>query len=279
MLANLPLRAAAPDAEKTARLGPLAELEGSWFGRGFDLIALPDKQNNGIFRLMLNSTMERIDFTAIGSPVPNRGFAQDDILIYGLTYTQQVNDAEKMGTLHIENGMWLNVPETTAPPAPASIVRQASVPHGNALLVQGTGRTVQGKPDISPISTKPTGPGMANVGLGYLDPYSHSNLPTGMKQGYVTDMSLPLRDAMEGQNIVSNVLLNVASSATDSGVVSIPFAGPNAEPVGIKATFWIETVQRPDGSQFLQLQYSQTVMLRFFDIDWPHVSVGTLIKT
>lgn len=36
---------------------------------------------------------------------------------------------------------------------------------------------------------------------------------------------------------------------------------------------------RPDGSQFLQLQYSQTVMLRFFDIDWPHVSVGTLIKT
>jgi hypothetical protein len=47
----------------------------------------------------------------------------------------------------------------------------------------------------------------------------------------------------------------------------------------LTATFWIETVQRPDGSQFLQLQYSQTVLLDFEKVIWPHVSVATLIKT
>jgi hypothetical protein len=47
----------------------------------------------------------------------------------------------------------------------------------------------------------------------------------------------------------------------------------------MNAIFWIETVERADGTQFLQLQYTQTVILNFLDIDWPHISVATLIKT
>jgi hypothetical protein len=46
----------------------------------------------------------------------------------------------------------------------------------------------------------------------------------------------------------------------------------------MNSIFWIETVQRPDGSQFLQLQYTQTVLLVFDGIVWPHISVATLIK-
>jgi hypothetical protein len=46
----------------------------------------------------------------------------------------------------------------------------------------------------------------------------------------------------------------------------------------LDATFWIETVQQPDGSTFLQLQYTQTVLLNFLGIDWPHISVATLTK-
>jgi hypothetical protein len=51
------------------------------------------------------------------------------------------------------------------------------------------------------------------------------------------------------------------------------------------ATFWIEEISAP--SQFLQLQYVQTVFLNFpilgvtpvTNLSWPHVSVATLEKT
>jgi hypothetical protein len=37
-------------------------------------------------------------------------------------------------------------------------------------------------------------------------------------------------------------------------------------------------VRQTDGSEFLQLQYTQTVILNFLNIDWPHISVATLVK-
>ncbi len=52
----------------------------------------------------------------------------------------------------------------------------------------------------------------------------------------------------------------------------------NANATQCTATFWIETVKNKDGSEFLQLQYSQTVLLDFGNIIWPHISVGTLVK-
>jgi hypothetical protein len=33
-----------------------------------------------------------------------------------------------------------------------------------------------------------------------------------------------------------------------------------------------------DGTRFLQLQYSQTVILDFFGLNWPHIAVATLVK-
>jgi len=50
------------------------------------------------------------------------------------------------------------------------------------------------------------------------------------------------------------------------------------------AIFWIETVQPKKGMPFLQLQYTQTVFLKFpaggkgAPIVWPHISVATLVK-
>lgn len=255
MNAILPTRAAAPRDPCESPLGLLAEFEGAWTGRGFNLIAVPDKQTGG-FRLILNSTLENLQFTAIASPVPDRGSEQGDITIFGLTYLQRLNDAQSLDTLHIETGMWLNVPATTSPPGPASIVRQSAIPHGNSLLAQGLGRTLQGGPDFSSVSSKPYGPGPALTRLGYLDPYLHSMLPSGMKQEYVANMNCALADAIEGQKILSNVVLQVASNPV-GGIVSIPFAAANAKPTTMNATFWIETVQRPDGSQFVQLQYNR----------------------
>ncbi|MFZ6722411.1 heme-binding protein [Undibacterium sp. Ji49W] len=278
MNANSPLRAAAPSHQATSPLGFLSELEGSWSGRGFNLIAVPDKQNGQDFRLILNTTTERIQFNAIGGAVPNRGSAQNDINIFGLTYLQQVNDAQTMEGIHIEPGIWLNVPATTAPPGKPSIVRQSTIPHGDSLLAQGTGFGAKGGPQIAPVSAKPTGPGLAHKMLGYLDPYTLTKLPPGMKKEYIVNMNQALVDAIQGQNIISNTVLSVASIPV-GGIVNIPFVTINANATKMEAIFWIETVQRLDGSHFLQLQYTQTVILNFLDIDWPHISVGTLIRT
>ena len=105
------------------RLGALRNLPGFWEGTGFSLIARPDfsgRSPNGFF-LQLNLLRETIEFTTIGSPVLNRGSAQDDIAIYGVTYLHRVTDGETGGALHVEPGMWLNIPATTAPKADASI--------------------------------------------------------------------------------------------------------------------------------------------------------------
>jgi hypothetical protein len=89
-----PLRAARPRLQDAASpLGLLADLEGTWAGNGFNLIAVPNKQNNTDFRLILNATTEILQFNSIGGAIPNRGSEQDNIDIFGLTYLQRVNDA------------------------------------------------------------------------------------------------------------------------------------------------------------------------------------------
>ena len=121
------------------KLGPLKDLPGFWEGTGFSLIARPDfgeKSDNGFF-LELNWLRETIEFTTIGSPVFNRGSKQADIQIYGLTYLHRVTDGTTGGALHIEPGLWLNIPATSVPQAAASIARLFSIPHGNAVNTVG----------------------------------------------------------------------------------------------------------------------------------------------
>jgi hypothetical protein len=275
---NTPLRAARPRHQDASPLGLLANLEGTWSGQGFNLIAVPNKSHHRDFHLILNATTEILQFNSIGGAIPNRGSVQGDIDIFGLTYLQRVNDAQTKEGLHIEPGIWLNVPATSAPAGGPSIVRQSTIPHGDSLLAQGNGSVIDGGPQIVKVSSEPTGPGLAKKLLGYLDPYSHSDLPPGMQQVYVNNMNQALVDAIAGQEIVNTVVLQVATKP-QGGIVNLPFITVNANATRMDATFWIETVQRPDGTQFLQLQYSQTVILNFLDIDWPHVSVGTLIRT
>ena len=59
---------------------------------------------------------------------------------------------------------------------------------------------------------------------------------------------------------------------------NIPFVARNAEVTAFSSIFWIETIGNPDGSQFVQLQYTQTVLLQFSGLLWPHISVATLVK-
>ncbi|MEP7023763.1 MAG: hypothetical protein ABJB47_08115, partial [Actinomycetota bacterium] len=134
--------AAAPAAAPTATLGPLANLAGNWSGQGFNAIWRPHTGASDHF-LELNVTNDQIDLEVIPGTIPNRGLVQGNIFMRGLNYLQQISDANvKVGGapagLHLEPGLWINIPATKDPREPTTIARLASIPHGTTILIQGT---------------------------------------------------------------------------------------------------------------------------------------------
>jgi hypothetical protein len=249
------------------QLGLLQDLAGNWHGRGFNLIARPDREGGGPLFLELNQTHETLKFDPISSSIPNRGFAQDDIELFGLTYLQKISDAVTGGALHIEPGIWVTQPATTAPPETPDagtqiVARMATIPHGNALLAQGMALDVPnltgGTFTINPINTSPFGAGSSMpVGgtQGGFPPYDLSNttpaavnfrtpfgdtppipLPDSIStvpmQTVINDPTRLLQQAIQGQFIEKMVVLNIATVASldvTSGAVPINFGAGGIE--------------------------------------------------
>jgi|tagenome__1003787_1003787.scaffolds.fasta_scaffold20935996_1 hypothetical protein len=285
-------RPVAPHLATSERLGPLADLPGFWEGTGFGLIARPDFDSDnpeGIF-LQLNLLRETIEFRSIGSPVPNRGSAQPDIQLYGVTYLHRVTDAATGGALHIEPGIWLNVPATTEPKADAGIARLSTIPHGNAVCAVGFAQDLvpEGQPDIPPANTVPFDIGgqpppartqnpYAIYDLGVETPFRTNPLPVSVTQALIDDPNTMLRDALRGQ-VLEHITRLIVTSNPAGGVSNIPFISQNADAQNLESVFAIERVRVDDDSEILQLQYSQTALLGFRGKNFPHVTVGTLIK-
>jgi hypothetical protein len=285
-------RAVATEQATADNLGPLKDLPGFWEGTGFSVIARPDfsaAAENGFF-LQLNLLRETIEFTTIGSPVMNRGSLQDDIALYGVTYLHRVTNSVTGGALHIEPGVWLNVPATANPKADASVVRLSTIPHGNAVCASGFVQEVvpDGLPDIPPANTVPFTVGSQPPPAGTKNPYPEYDLsqasnfrttplPGGITQAIVDDPNEAVRQALTGQTL-NHITRLITTTATNGSVANIPFVVQNANTISLESVFAIETVQGPLNDEFLQLQYSQTALLNFRGLSFPHVTVGTLIK-
>ncbi len=148
------VRITPPPATVASNLGLLADLAGTWQGEGFNLIARPNFQGGTPLYLQLNQTQETLTITPIGSAIPNRGFGQDDIELFGLTYLQKIADQATGGGLHIEPGLWVTQPPTTypqetPPPNGQIVARMGTIPHGNSILIQGAATEFTGPPIIS----------------------------------------------------------------------------------------------------------------------------------
>ncbi len=287
-----PARAREPQTQFAKNLGFLTEFAGTWAGGGFNVMSLPDFDSRPpstgpkAFRIKLNATRELLQFTPIGGAIPNRGSMTDlanntgqpDIELFGLTYLQRVWDAVTNDAMHVEPGIWINVPETTVlPPQGPTIARMGNIPHGDSILAQSTfAASVAGGPRINPVSSLPVGPG---VTPGYLAAFSSPTLPLppGLQLPWVIDPNQALLAAIAGQTITNTVVISISTNPI-GGIVNIPFVQSHANATRLDAIFWIETVRQPDGSSFMQLQYTQTVVLNFLGIDWPHISVATLVK-
>jgi hypothetical protein len=267
---NVPsVRLATSNEEVSKDLGLLADLAGTWHGTGFNLIARPDKEGNAPLFLELNQTQETLRFDPIATSVPNRGNAQNDIELFGLTYLQKISDSVTGGALHIEPGIWVSVPSTQAPSESPSVARMGSIPHGNALLAQGTATLVSPVPNgtfpIKPANTAPFAQGtqMPPAGTqGGFPEYDLANntpaaansrtpfgdtppipLPSSINgvplQTVVNDPTRLLQQALQGQFIEEMVVLQIATAAT------LP-AQPNPIPVtngggGIENIAFLET--------------------------------------
>jgi hypothetical protein len=285
-------RAVPSQRASAENLGPLQDLPGFWEGTGFSLIARPDfsgNSPNGFF-LELNLLRENIEFTAIGSPVFNRGSRQGDIAIYGVTYLHRVTDGNTGEALHIEPGMWLTIPPTSSPHAEASIARLATIPHGNAVCTVGFTEELvpDGMPTIPPANTipfpvgsQPPEPGMKNPFPEYDisdgSQFRTAPVPAGVSQAVIDDPNILVRQALDGQDL-THITRLITSTESAGGIDNIPFIVSNADALTLDSVFAIETVRGPQGREYLQLQYSQTALLNFRGLSWPHVTVGTLVK-
>jgi hypothetical protein len=282
-----------PFPEVASPLGPLAGLVGKWSGRGFNIIWRPNHTAGQDRFLELNVTSEQLEFTAISGPIPNRGLLQPDINMFGLTYLQQISDANLNAGLHIEPGLWVAVPKTTNPNVVPTVARLASIPHGTTILVQGTAGTSAAAPAIPNTSIKPFPIGQPSGEIDFPEQTLTNQTSfrtsgaglTGVTQAMVNNPNSVLHAAIAGQHITATTTLHVTTGNTPApggGTANTAFLkggpqGPNADAVSVNATFWLETVQgQPAASQ---LQYAQTVLLNFNGLSWPHITVGTLRKS
>jgi hypothetical protein len=296
-LPAIPQATAATAAGTGNPLGRLAGLLGRWQGTGFNVIWRPH-QDNGHF-LQLNLTSERIQFTEIPGAIPNRGLLQKDIDMFGLTYLQDISDRNLGAGLHIEPGLWVNIPATTVPEVPPSVARLASIPHGTTIVAQGRTRRDAGPPTIAKTSIVPFGVGTDPTKPDNLIDFPERDLSqatdfrtppaglVGITQKLVDDPTVALRAAIKDQTILSTITLDVTTAhkpILGGGTANTAFlqgdakgADPNANATRVTSTFWIETVRGAAGEpDFHQLQYVQNVTLDFAGISWPHITVGTL---
>ena len=280
-----------------SNLGPLAQLPGKWTGTGFNVIWRPlhdPAQPKQDHFLELNLTSETLQFEEINGAIPNRGLLQPDISMFGVTYLQQIQDGNTNEGLHIEPGIWATVPVTTDPAEVSTVVRMASIPHGTTVMAQGVPLDHAAAPTIKPADITPFVIGNAAKKIPFLESTltnatkNRSSVLTGITQGMVDDPNSVLKAISDTQNITRTVTLIVSSDpvrpVVGGGTENTAFLqggadGPNAQAALVTAVFWIETVTDPaTGSQFLQLQYTQTVLLNFAGLSWPHITVGTLRK-
>ena len=285
---------------------PINILIGKWKGQGFNQIWRPHFGGPpGQDRFLeLNETIETLEFETIPGDIPNRGLLQEDINLHGIRYLQQVQDAHALGPqgqhfpgIHIENGMWLTVPDDNTDNSPKTVARLGSIPHGTSILAQGIGfPPINGKPPFAVADITPFAIG--NPGNLIHFPESKLSNPSAFRtpaadipnvnQAMVDNPNIVLSNAIANLNVISTSTLRISTvplnpPPSGGGTANISFlqgaaGGPNAQSIEIDAIFWVETVLNPDGSKKLLLQYSQRVLLNFNGLSWPHISVATLEK-
>jgi hypothetical protein len=262
-------------------LGAIAGFTGTFKGAGFntifrpqDFAATPTPLPNPAHGpddniLELNLTEETLSFSPALGSIPNRGMVQGDLFLNGIPYLQAINDVsdpDQPVGIHLEPGVWLSVPPTTAPTEGATLVRMASIPHGTTIEAQGTSSTVAGAPVFESVDITPFPVG--NPGAPFRFP-SQDVSDTGtfrvpqdlakfiadgtITQAILDNPNLILKNRADAQKITSTTVITINTDPDDplfgGGTDNIAFllgdktaTAPNANAIQMTAVFRIETV-------------------------------------
>jgi hypothetical protein len=85
------------------------------------------------------------------------------------------------------------------------------------------------------------------------------------------------QSTLEGHTITHMTVLPTSTGAA-GGVDNIPFITHNADAVSLESVFAVQRLTGRLGTEFVQLQYTQTALLNFRGMSFPHVTAATLIK-
>jgi hypothetical protein len=277
-----------PTADTTGTvLGPLAGLPGVWVGAGFSVIPRLGQPGDRPLRLELHETRETLTFTHVRPNLDEQAdSARPDDLV-GLHYRQEMQDTVTGETLHVEPGMWFTVAPSARPAdVDPTLVRLACVPQRDPVLSHGTARVRDGAPFIPTTDTTPlrSDTQQPEHDPRYLLPFTAlQGMPAFLTAEDVRNPNRLLQSAISQQKIVRSTTLTVdteCTGASQENELRDFTSGPaSGTPMSMRATMWIEEIARPfESGTFLQLQYSQRVVLRHNGIDWPHVCVATLHK-
>jgi hypothetical protein len=226
--------------------------------------------------LELNLTQETLSFSAPLGSVPNRGSVQRDAFLNGVPYLQTINDVTtgRAIGIHFEPGLWVIVPPTHDPHEGSTLVRMGSIPHGTTINAQGTFQEHAGPPnfgteDITPFaegnpsnhipfpSQTATAHGTARIPQDLTPFISHGTIT----QAILTDPNEVLREANQGLTVTQTIRISISTAPATplfgGGTDNIAFlwgdaaavhsanpSGQNAQSASMRATFWIETVER-----------------------------------
>src|SRR5262249_30709711 len=160
-----------------------------------------------------------------------------------------------------------------------SVVRMATIPHGDAVLAQGTFFTVDGPPsfavaDPTPFSLDANGKRVNDTSASYLAPFN-TTPPEGVPKEVIMDPNILLQNYIDnitkqGHKVLSTTVFQVNATPVGQiadvspfsydpllpgGINNIPFVVANANAVSLSAIFWINTVQAPGNVVYLLLQY------------------------
>ena len=307
-------------SEGSELLGPLKQLPGTWKskGLGWNIIALPFANGPLKYRVLMNQYDETLKFTEINERVPNRGVPsnefppdhelhhneQSDQFITTLDYQQSIKqvaatDFPESGLaggenddIHHEPGLFLNMLNKKT--NEIDIARLATIPHGDSVLALGKSDVLNQAPEIPVASALPIRISQ-DLSNPYLEPYKKFidspfmgkvNAP-GFPGFSPEDANALLRLANDNVNIKETTILPFDTSLETGGIVNIPFIVKQANAAEMTSTFWLQELDEldVDGNPVLRLQYTQNVLLDFFNapggdelIRWPHISINTLTK-
>jgi hypothetical protein len=128
-----------------------------------------------------------------------------------LNYIQEVSDAVTNGALHVEAGQWLTLGDipatpTATPPIPEeqpTLIRQATILHGNSLLTKGVNRGDITLPPLPPEDATPIPKGQgipANVLTAIQNRFNNPDpltLPPSIEPSFVKNPNLFLEKDLQ----------------------------------------------------------------------------------